>query len=454
MVAERLENRPVYRPDLRLIKGSGVSVVEKKDLAVRLVVEEPNDERSAEKQLAYDCVDVSERYRKLLDRLSPREVLEIVKQDEIKMVEASLAEVAELSVYPYQLVMIGGEVGSLVKIDGDSGEKIWVFRNLLDMLESRVKKFPDDKRSQTVLSGFKEGVVPVMRSLAVGQSLTYFSPPDSENEGGLEGGYGFAYVLKKVLDPETELSGFEAMSIKLNWAQGDYLKALNIEESVTDLGPDYYWRVVNSVLEVTDKTLDLETVASKVTGQFNEDWFSRQLDAYTGVKEFVKQRQEKFIDRVMSGNPEELKKVMQELQLEWLVRVRPEVYEQIRNEVAMYGVSQIMVSCGLLEFGSGFANGLEMIQRGDLPLNGECRALKCTACGNTEVKEGDTECRVCGWAPGKSVEEYRNRLQQKHRPKKEETKIENRESKNKREVKLKQKNKNKKENLRAINKNW
>lgn len=44
-------------------------------------------------------------------------------------------------------------------------------------------------------------------------------------------------------------------------------------------------------------------------------------------------------------------------------------------------------------------------------LSGECKERQCVACGHKPIADEATECPVCAWAPGRSVEYHRRKLQ-------------------------------------------
>lgn len=381
----------------------------------RVVVDGWRRRDPGDKARAYDSEDVVRRFMALGEQLSETELEKVARVDETEMLVASLAETIELDLFPYKLFSYGGRVGSLVEVTGDKGEPVWVFRDVVDMLENRVAKFPDDERSRAVMEGFGETVVPALLEMKRGETLVYLSPPADDGRV-LEGEYGFVYFLTKVEDEKTGLDYFDSMSVKVGWESEEYFEVLDRLGVVVDKSayPNDYWAVVNQAIKFDD---ELEQVAGEVLlGDERLEvgvhrWLEEQLELYGQAREFVEWRSEEFAQAVVGGVIGNLRRIVEELQLEWLESKQPEVYAEIQRQLFEYGYAELLVACGILEFGGGWGS-VEMTMMGN-GLASECVELKCKACGNTKIEEHHTQCSVCEWAPGKSVAEHQKKLRER-----------------------------------------
>jgi len=370
----------------------------------RLVIEGPVERVPQEKMLAYDVDDVLARYAQLEKSLTREEIEQLVEHDETGMVIACLAEVAEMEVYPYDLMLIGGRVGSVVEVKSDGGEPIWVFRDMLSMMESRVAKFPEDRRSQAVLNAFSEVIVPAMKVMNEGEKLVYFSPPDED--AFIESKYGFMYVLEKRWDEYSGIEELKGHSIKVEWDGATYKDVLRQFGYEVEKGD--YETLVSSVMRFVNPEMSTEEVIDlvwKVAGderrQANVDngkWLEKQVNLYNQVGKFVERRIEGLAKMIVNGDREATQRLVSQLQLEWLARTRPLEFKEIMEQAERFGYGAVMLACGLMEIWGGTSNSVEMGMMGMLggADKWEFKIGDCVKCGAKNVDIGPCKlCREC-----------------------------------------------------------
>ncbi len=358
----------------------------------RLVYEPVNDvgENSYGEMLAYDRGDVLARYGRLGECLSESEIKQLVVSDERDLLTAHLAEVSECELYPYELLFIDGDLGSVIEIMGDDGDVVWVFRSMRNMLDSRVRKFPNDVRSGVVRDVFTQKIVPFVGHMGAGEKLVYFSPADEGAD--VEYKYGFMYVMEKVVEEKTGVVRMNSLSVKVDWDRENY------ESVLGDVRSGSYGEVMNKVLVLGGAGESIEDVVLEVLGRAGEEvdseWVEKHREVYKRVGEFVGGWEEEVVERIVNNDRVGLSGIMSRMQLAWLAYDQVEVYEQVMFELQRYGFSSLALACGALQFGGvGFGGGLESLMRGVGGKDWEYHNGKCQKCGRKNVRVGP--CEIC-----------------------------------------------------------
>lgn len=372
----------------------------------RIVWELPVEVDEVERSLVFDANDVVVRYKNLSKELSSSEVVRVARKDEVGQLVAALAEMVKLDAYPYELFLLNGELCSLVSINGDGGGEIWVARRLLNMLESRVKKMPENQRDRVVLDVYREILIPELKKAKVGESVVFFSPPD-EN-GGVEGKYGLMFVLRKLIDENTGLEKFEAVSLKLEWDKQGYLDILrHYKGSVINYQENEFYRnVVSQVLRFKDGG-SLGQVAGRIFSAVKiendsqhrgdvADWLDRNIHLYGSVKLFVEKHVNRFVDGIIGGDQLKLQNIVKSLQLEWLKEKAPAEYREIIREIQVYGYSYRLYGCGWAVFGDGLIMNMMGKIGVDSGYDGPWHIGNCRTCSANGVEVGVCDvCKTC-----------------------------------------------------------
>lgn len=320
-------------------------------LAQHSVLLEPANqpEVSQRSHKAFDLRDEHSRIEMLSEvGLSAHEQQQVARQEQWLALTAHLAEVAKLSVYPYKLAIHSGRLGSQVQL----GAGRYLFRDMIQMLESRVVKFPTDTRSSQVLESMRTSIIPKMLTMKEGDTGVYFSPA-GEGQGEFE--YGFAYLVTRNSDD------FDCLAIMLEgWEVSDYVRV--VESFGYDLPKKDYQSLTSQFLYFIETKP--EQVWAMLQGAFDsrgydeldwlgsQTWLKKKLLDYQRVQAFVEPYLDRYTKALLSGDQSTAKQLLQQLQLDWLAKSRPFVYKQTIDQLSHYGYSKQLLACGVLEFAS------------------------------------------------------------------------------------------------------
>jgi hypothetical protein len=251
---------------------------------------------------------------------------------------------------------------------------------------------------------WRERLIGVLEEMPVGAMATTLSSRQDGQQ--FEGVYDFLYVFHKV-DKNTI------------WAYGLGAQ-LNRFEQVA----------VNNTQAVVARNnwllLDTGATADEIRGRafaYPPDWFDSPMALYTwlfesaGILKDQNEIQTQFdvaalrqADKLVAMRPvaEEMvehiflghstQRLVQREQMRQLWLAYPDEMGGWRDR----GLLGVMLPCGWVDLGFDLGmtagDGLLMTSFGV-----ECVQKKCRRCGNTDIAETDTKCRICSWSPGNSV---------------------------------------------------
>lgn len=377
-----------------------------------IFIEPPNLDRRAKDQKAFDPEDTISRYLLLVNELTSQELTQLSEAEEFEALATHVAEIEGLPVTPYQLFTLKGQLGSLRPVKNESGQTRYIFRRLVDMLQSRVDKYPQDQRSHRTLDFFVNQLEPLTAALPEGSGLVFFSPPDKD--GDFEYDYGFMYLLQK--SGQHLLNGY---AVKLDLEINEYFALNRHFRPEADQNTD-----ISNLLIIIDDLISpgqaLEIALGPVRTQtasklrlLDQDikdpdaFIQSSLSRYQTIKTRLTKEVSRFAAAARTGNQTEVSRLLSQIQLEALKISSPATYLKAQQELSLTGFTQVILPCGLMSFSSGGSlSPVDLIVRG-LPITSddERKIWVCQRCGhrhNIDVDAGKLEpfCKGCG-ASGK-----------------------------------------------------
>jgi hypothetical protein len=314
----------------------------------RLVFEGINAVPEAREKWSFDERDPLARIDKLFG-LSQTEKSRVVRQDETLMLLSHLAEAIELKVYPYTQVLLGADLGSLIQIEGDDGNPLYVFRRTVDMLRARVMKFPQDERSQLTLKVFEQVIEPQMLLMKAHESLFFISPQNSEDDD--EAQYGFAYVYRKRVNPSNGLEEIECLSVMVEWEAQEYEARLKMLESLRvdpfDVNAPIQLRVFKGGALLED--WDMQLQAGLFTG------LERKLKEYEQLSLWAETQHNwhAYLMALENDLSWPMRVSLEGLQRAVIERFRPALYRMALWMEQTFGFALLRLGCGLMRWGNG-----------------------------------------------------------------------------------------------------
>jgi hypothetical protein len=349
-------------------------------------------------------VDVLSRREKLIRMgLSENEIRRVFEQDEFEGVVAHLAEISGLNVFPYELEGFGNRVGSMAEIEDDEGGEMGVFRGMVDALKARVAKYPDDRRSKSMLDAYELVIEQAMFNLDIGNKLVFFSPKSEDD--GFESKYGLMYVLERQKSAVGRFI-FKGRSVLVDLEKSDY-GAIYSDPLLEKLSEHDFYRSVVVRAEVFGEDLDLVDVVQTVLGRTGkvgnilgiEDksvkvWLDTAENTYNELRESVRDKSVGVVENLLKMSTDyEFAWKLQEVRMKALDDYRPDLARQIREKLEIFGYARIDTGCGIVDFMSFGRDGLDATMRG---LEG---GFKCPneACGCWIPSGSGDACPYCGY---------------------------------------------------------